>query len=385
MELILFFLIGLILGALSGLVPGLHPNLISAIAVLQNMEYEKKAALIVSMYSAHIVFSYIPSIFFGVPDEQSAVSVLPGQRMVREGKGIVALKTTVVSVLIASIAALILIPAALRFYPLAYGFVGPHIAPILIIASAIFVFRTKNPLYALLIFLGAGFFGAYALKLDVHDAFLPLFSGFFAMGTILNYRKSRIPAQKEGNVEAGVWKYALFGALLGGLANLIPAISSPAQVAALASLFVAFESGNYLATVAAIGAGQFVFAFASSAAIDKARHGVIVNLGQVLDIGANMQALLLYFMFGIGIAAIAVFLLRKRISTLAGLDFSNFNKLLAAYLALVVFLIDGPMGLAVFAGASLIGYLTIRMGVERTMLMGGLIVPTIMLLLGAST
>lgn len=380
-DLILFFILGLLIGMLSGLIPGLHPNLISAIAVLQDIEYEKKAALIVSVYAGHIVFSYIPSIFFGIPDERTAVSVLPGHRMVRSGEGALALKIMVVSALVATIAGFALIPFALQFYPFAYSLAKNYIAHILLIASVIFVLKTKNPFYSVLIFLASGFFGAYALRLEMQDAFLPLFSGFFAMGAILNYRKEKIPAQKDMPVDFGILKFAILGALLGGLANLIPAISSPAQVAALASVFIAFETGNYLATVAAINVGQFVFALASSASIEKARHGVIVNLGEIIDIGGNMQMLLFYFLLGIAVSGLIVYFLRKKISKIANFDFSKFNKLLAAYLLLVVFLINGISGVAVFAVASLIGYVTIRMGVERTIMMGGIIVPTIILLM----
>lgn len=379
-ELILFFLLGLLIGAISGLVPGLHPNLISAVLVLQDIEYDKKALLIVSMYSGHIIFSAIPAIFFGIPDEQTAVSVLPGQRMVREGKGIAALKTTIVSVLAGAITAAILIPLAFRLYPSVYSLVQPYLAPILILVSAVMVLRTKNPLYSLLIFLASGFFGAYALHIQMQDAFLPLFSGFFAIGAILNYQKSEIPNQSEQRADAGLLKYVVFGALLGGFANIIPAISSPAQVAALASLFMPFETPAYLATVAAISAGQFVFALASSASMEKARHGVIVNLGQVIDIGQNMQLILACFLLGAALSALVVYLMRKRISQLANLDFSQFNKLVAGYLLLVVFLIDGIPGVAVFAVSSLIGYITIRMNVERTLMMAAIIVPTILLL-----
>ncbi len=257
-----------------------------------------------------------------------------------------------------------------------------YIAHILTIASALFVLKTKNPFYSVLVFLGSGIFGAYALGTGMQDAFLPLFSGFFAMGAILHYKKSKIPRQKEMPVGLGVLKYAFLGILLGGLANLIPAISSAAHVAALASLFIAFETENYLATVAAVNVGQFLFALASSASIGKARHGVIVNLGEIVDIGRNMDMLLFYFLAGIAVSGLAVYLLRKKISLLANVDFSHFNRLLAAYLAIVVFLINGPQGLAVFVIASLIGYITIKLNVERTIMMGGIIVPTILLLMG---
>lgn len=380
LDLLLFFILGLFIGALSGCVPGLHPNLISAVAVLQDIEYEKKAILIVSIYAGHLIFSYIPSIFFGIPDERTAVSVLPGQRMVQQGNGMLALKTMVVAALVSSVAAVLLIPFAMEFYPIAYSVVKPYIAHILILASAIFVFKTKNPIYSGMVFLAAGVFGAHALRMEMSDPFLPLFSGFFAMGAILHYRKSEVPKQKNRKIGFGILKFALIGVLFGGLANLIPAISSAAQVAALASLFIAFETEAYLAAIAAINVGQFVFAFASSASIGKARHGVMVNLNEIINIEGNMQMLLFYFLLGIAIAGLAVFLLRKKISMLANVEFSLFNKMLAAYLLLVVFLLDGFAGVMVFAIASLIGYFTIKLDVERTMMMGGIILPTMLLL-----
>lgn len=377
---ILFFFIGIIIGAIAGIVPALHPNFISTLLLFQNIEYDKKAILIVSVYAAHLVFSYIPSIFFGVPHESTAVSVLPGHRMVREGNGMLALKTMVVSTLVGAIASCLLIPVALEFYPFAYLFVKPYILHILLIASVIFIVKTKNPIYSGLIFVASGILGAYTLKTGMPDVFLPLFSGLFAMGAIMNYKKSEIPVQKDVGIGIGILKYTLLGVLLGGLANLIPAISSAAQVAALASLFTSFETPYYLATVAAINVGQFVFALASSVSIEKARHGVIVNLAQIVNIGENMNMLIFYFLAGTALSGLAVFLLRKKISVLANFDYSKFNKVLAVYLLLIIFMIDGLHGVGVFALASLIGYITIKLNVERTIMMGALILPILLLL-----
>ncbi|MEW6528268.1 MAG: tripartite tricarboxylate transporter permease [Candidatus Micrarchaeota archaeon] len=379
-DLVIFFVFGLVLGILSGLVPGLHPNLVSAIIILQNLEYENKAIIIVSMYAGHIVFSYVPAIFFGIPDEQTAISVLPGQKMAREGKGITALKTIVVSVLIASGVSVLFIPLALQVYPILYTLVKPHLILILVAISAFMIIKTKNPFYSLLIFLAAGFFGACAFKIHMIDVFLPLFSGFFAMGAILTYKKSEIAKQKEQNIDFGIIKYALFGAFFGALANLIPATSSPAQVAALISVFIPFETLAYLAAISAISVGQFLFALASSVSIDKARHGVIVNLGQIINIEQNMQIILIYFLFGIALSASLIYILRKKISLLANIDFAQFNKLLALYLLSTIFLINGVGGVVVFAISSLIGYITIKMNVERTIMMSAIIVPTIILI-----
>ncbi|MFA5077460.1 MAG: tripartite tricarboxylate transporter permease, partial [Candidatus Micrarchaeia archaeon] len=321
---------------------------------------------------------------FGIPDERTIVSVLPGNRMAMEGNGIAALKTTVVSTLFASFLAFLLVPLAIEFYPVAYALVQPYLVHILAGASLLLVIRTKNPALAAVVFLAAGLLGFYALRMEMQDGFLPLFSGFFAMGAILNYRKQRMPKQKDGNVGFGILKYSALGVALGGMANLIPAISSPAQIAAFASIFIAFETENYLATVAAVNAGQFVFALASSASIEKARHGLVVNLSQIIGIWENMDMLMFYFFLGLAIAGAALFILRKNVGRLSEVDFSWFNWILALYLLAVVFILDGVLGVLVFALSSAVGYATVRIGVERTVMMAAIIIPTILLLVGIS-
>ena len=381
LESIAFFIFGLVVGMASGLVPGLHPNLISSVLLLQNIDYGNKAVLIISVYAGNLVFSCVPAIFFGVPDGRSMLSVLPGQRMAKEGRGIEAIKIYTVAILGAAAISTLLAPLAITAYPIAYSALRPYIFQILLLASLAMLIKAKTPVKSSLVFIASGALGIYALgEGRMSEPFLPLFSGFFAMGALLNYKKTRMIGQKDHEIGLGVLKFAALGAGLGWVANVFPAIGSPGQVAALASIFIALESRNYLATVAAVNAGQFVFSLAASAGMDKARNGVALALSQVLDVGGNMQMLLLVFLCGSAISALALFILRKKIAVLASFDFSEFNKLLVVYLAALVFALNGVPGLAVFAVSSVIGWITVREGIERTSMMGALIIPTAMLL-----
>ncbi|MBU0586384.1 tripartite tricarboxylate transporter permease [Candidatus Micrarchaeota archaeon] len=382
-ELLLCCAIGLIIGFFSGIFPGLHPNFISSIVIVQNLEPEKKAIIIVFIYAGYVVFSSIPAVFFGIPDSKSILSVLPGQRMAKEGKGIVALKVIVGSVLVASIGAVLLIPFAFWFYPVMYGLVKRHMFEILIIAAALLIFRAKRILISLSIFLASGLLGQYSFNAGLADAFLPLFSGFFAVGAILAYEKTGLPKQKtDGKIDLGTIKYALLGIVLGGMANLLPGISSAGQIAVFASILIAFESANYLAVVSGINIGQFILAFASITSIDKARHGIVAELANIVNINERMQMLIFFFLIGIGVSALVLYQFRNRIASISKLDFLVFGKILLAYLGIVVYLLDGLVGLMVFAFASIIGYLTLKLGAERTMMMGAIIVPTLLLLAG---
>ena len=71
-----------------------------------------------------------------------------------------------------------------------------------------------------------------------------------------------------------------------------------------------------------------------------------------------------------------------RIARLAELDFSRINIVLAIYLVAITLTIDGLVGLAVLMIGSGLGWLTVRLGVERITLMGAIILPTMLLLFG---
>ena len=75
-----------------------------------------------------------------------------------------------------------------------------------------------------------------------------------------------------------------------------------------------------------------------------------------------------------------IYSLRNHIGKLANIDFKRFNIILAIYLLLISTLINGFWGIVVFILASLLGWITVKLGVERTNLMGAVIIPTLLLL-----
>jgi TctA family transporter len=108
LDLILIF-VGTIVGMITGLIPGIHTNTVAAVLVVvngplslglsnllgNNSLLEAQVALIcflVALAMAHIFVSYIPSTFLGAPDESTALSVLPGHRLLLQGRGMVALR-----------------------------------------------------------------------------------------------------------------------------------------------------------------------------------------------------------------------------------------------------------------------------------------------------
>ena len=86
---ILFLFFGCALGTFTGMVPGIHPNtLIPLTTVLYNyLSPENYLHLLIGMVITHYFVNYIPSAFIGVPQDETAVSVLPLHRLTLNGRG----------------------------------------------------------------------------------------------------------------------------------------------------------------------------------------------------------------------------------------------------------------------------------------------------------
>ena len=136
LAVLLFSLLGTVLGATGGLVPGLHINnlayLIGASAgtlVASSLwlfgpfgatEPEGLllvAALIIASLTAHTFTSILPSVFLGAPDPGRALSVLPAHRLLLAGRGFDAVRCS----LIGCVGGLAVCLAALPIFRLAMG------------------------------------------------------------------------------------------------------------------------------------------------------------------------------------------------------------------------------------------------------------------------
>lgn len=123
-----FSLMGAGLGAVSGLIPGIHVNtlaliLVSSYASIVSFSHlftggmdERYlpllvAATIVSAAVVHSFMDFIPSIFLGAPDDSTAISVLPSHRLLLAGEGMRAVHSAAMGSLVgACFTVLIAIP-----------------------------------------------------------------------------------------------------------------------------------------------------------------------------------------------------------------------------------------------------------------------------------
>ncbi|MDP2908814.1 MAG: tripartite tricarboxylate transporter permease, partial [Nanoarchaeota archaeon] len=125
-EILLAILVGCFFGIFTGLIPGVHINLVSLIVVtaapvlLQYTSPVVLAVVIISMAITHTFLDNIPSIFLGAPEDDTVLSVLPGHRLLLQGKGFEAVMLTVFGSLCALGMAVALVPVIIPLVSIGY-------------------------------------------------------------------------------------------------------------------------------------------------------------------------------------------------------------------------------------------------------------------------
>ncbi len=377
------FLSGVILGVIAGFLPGIHPNTLSAILSTTPLGDEFLSFMVIGMFPANLIASFIPAIFFGIPEAGTFITALPGQRMTMEGRGLTALRTVMVSILIGILFTAVLFYPSLFLFPFVYYSLQPYIKYIVLGLSCILIFRSSRKLLSLLVFVTAGILGYFSLNSGVYDPFMPLFSGMFAVGMLLNIKKGSIPKQKkEEPFSRKLIPYIILSVLVGMFADILPGISSPSQMAVFMSLVVPMNSLAYLSSVSSISVSEAMFSLSTNISIDKSRIGTTVWLSEFTDISENIYLLLALFILSAAITAFFLYKIRGKISAVATVNSKTIATILIIYLFFVSAMLDGFTGVVIFLVSSALGWVTVRLGVERTQLMGAVIIPTLLLLFG---
>ena len=125
-----------------------------------------------------------------------------------------------------------------------------------------------------------------------------------------------------------------------------------------------------------------MFSLSTHVSIDKSRIGTTAWLSEFIDIEQNLFMLLALFLFSAAFAALFIYLIRKKISSIATVNSRPIATIFLVYLFIVAALLNGFLGIIIFLVASALGWITIKLGVERITLMGAIIAPTLLLLFG---
>ena len=91
LEVLFYVLAGVLAGTVTGIIPGIHVNLIAAFVLGGSFVFGGDplllGAFLVALGVTHSFVDFLPSIYLGAPDPETALAVLPGHRYFLKGKG----------------------------------------------------------------------------------------------------------------------------------------------------------------------------------------------------------------------------------------------------------------------------------------------------------
>jgi putative membrane protein len=265
---------GYLLGIISGLLPGIHNNNFAlALVAFAPFLAEKGlapfyiAVIILSNAISQTFHDIIPSIFLGAPDGDTALTVLPGHRLLLDGAGAEAVRLSALGSAGSVVAAMIFVVPFSLFFKAVYPYIEAHMAWILILIVFLMLASEKNEkdddskkrnllakykykFFALVLFLITGLLGLFAFSREFlmvpivsfgePSILLPLLSGLFGASQLIIslLTSSKIPDKSVSALKISrkrILRGILTGSAAGSLVAWLPGLSS-AIAALLAGL-----------------------------------------------------------------------------------------------------------------------------------------------------
>jgi putative membrane protein len=388
LEMLIFLSIGIFLGTISGLTPGIHINLVGTILIsiaslsFLNLNPVYLMILIVSMAITHTFVDFIPSIFLGCPDTDTHLSVLPGHEMLKEGKGHEAIALAVYGGLVATILLILLSFPSVLIISKIYPLLIKAMAYILIFTSVLLIFLEKNKFSAFIAFSLCGILGICTLNLNLKEPLLPLLTGLFGSSMIIKSinEKVKIPPQEISFPKIESCR-PIFGSVLASLlCGFLPGLGSGQAAILGTTISKSTDKKEFLFLLGATNVFVMGFSFISLYAISKTRTGAAVAVQEILgELNLSFFILILGIILVSGIIAffISMNLAKYSSDKITKIDYTLISKIVLALLIIIVLLFSGIQGFFVFIVSTLTGMYCNSLPIRKTQMMGCLLLPTI--------
>ncbi|MFO8109686.1 MAG: tripartite tricarboxylate transporter permease [Thermoplasmata archaeon] len=430
---------GVCLGIITGLLPGIHVNTISFLLLssqasimgmvlgiahffspTDNLLLAFVSMIIIGCSISHTFLNFIPSTYLGVPEGDTALSVLPAHRMTLSGRGYEAVKASAVGSLYAVFISLaLIIPAMLvigyLYDPImtVFPYVLLGIVFMLIMSEGKNLQDIKPKLLGFGIFLLAGLFGVILLLSGnlynlfwapirltgvspTSAMFFPLFSGLFGTSNLLISLMDsvQIPEQEVENVSIllprkNTIRGSITGTLAGALVGVLPGVTA---ASATAITNVGLDDGEegqreYIVSLSAVDTACALFTLVALFVIMKARSGAMNAVMQLNEgflkpwgIWYNPPLLFVMLVFSVTLSAVAAYILTIKLGKFFStvhhkIDYTKLSVAIIVMIVVLTMLTTGPLGMAVLIIATCIGMIPPLIGSRRVHLMGCLILP----------
>lgn len=397
-ELLLFTLAGCLLGIFTGLVPGIHVNLVCILLIGVALNPSLVAVMIIAMAITHTFFNFFPSILFGAPDPSTALSVLPGHKMLLESRGVEAIYLTLVGGVGAVFFCMIFSPIFFLIIPVIYQYIqGIIMGLILIVIASVMILTEpsfRKRAMAFVVFLFSGILGYILFEMPMipsNSMLFPVFAGLFGISTmaVSLSRKTKIPEQYMETPQipgrlalSGIFKGLFSGALVGTL----PAIGAAQATVLTQQITRRGDEKEFLVSIGAINTIVALFSLISLYTISRARSGAAIAVQSVMEsFGFNdMLMLVAVVLIAAGVSTIIMLKATKRIVRfMQRFDYTKLTVFIILLLVVLVYVFTGATlvikvaGIFILVLSSAIGLLAPLFGVKRSNLMGVLMIPLI--------
>ncbi|MCH7850484.1 MAG: tripartite tricarboxylate transporter permease [Nanoarchaeota archaeon] len=389
-EIIVAVFLGILAGIFTGLIPGIHINLVfgivlGSLAFLFEISTFAAVAFIVSIAIMHTFIDFIPSIYLGAPNEDTALSTMPGHKFLMKGHGHEALQYTLLGSIIAVVLLFFIVPLFMIVIPFAYSFISDMMAFILIWVSIFLILPEKSKWAVILVFFLSGFLGIASMGLGLDQSLMPLLTGLFGSSTIITSIKSsvQVPKQEIDKISVSFKEIApptFATALVSPICSFFPGIGA-SQAAVIGSRVIKEKSRKqFLILLGSINTLVMAVSFVTLFLVGKSRTGAAAAVFEVVRV--DIKILFLIGIIVIITSAIAV-PVTLYFSKIFALNISKINYSLISYGVLVllcgvVLSFSGILGFLVFVVATFVGLFCSYIGVRKGFLMGALLIPTIL-------
>ena len=409
-ELVIACFIGILIGTTTGMIPGIHVNTAGAILfassnfLLTKVSPEFLCVLMVSMSIAHALIEFVPSMLLGVPQEGTATSILPGHRMVLQGRSKEVIRIVSVGGFGAIIVTILMLPIFSILLPFLHEVSKPFTWAILLVASIYLTYSLtsnfRDFLWSSLLFVISGILGWIIFQSPISSGvtLMCVFSGLFGISTILFSLNdsSTIPHQNpfyELNIDYNKFKSIFAGGITGAILGFLPGFG-PAQGTVIAQAVSGTndcdddDTVNFLLATSGLNISDCLFSLIAIYIIGNPRSGIAVYMSYLIsEMSINH---LLIFIFASLLAVSVSLALSLRLGDsfsrlMGGVDYKKMSLgviiLQIVILYIFIFYYKAPplyMTLALITSTAM-GMLPHYIGVGKSHLMGVLIIPAIVI------
>ncbi|WP_304122436.1 tripartite tricarboxylate transporter permease, partial [Methanobrevibacter gottschalkii] len=344
------------------------------------------------------------SMLLGVPQEGTATSILPGHRMVLEGRSKEVIRIVSVGGFGAILVTIIMLPIFSIALPFLHGILKPYTWIILLVASIYLTYNLtgnfRDFLWSLLLFILSGVLGWITFQTPISSGvtLMCTFSGLFGISTILFSLNdsSTLPAQNPFytlNLDYNKFKSIFAGGITGAILGFLPGFG-PAQGTIIAQAASGTNDNedddtvNFLLATSGLNISDCLFSLIAIYIIGNPRSGIAVYMSYLIS-EMNINHLAIFIFASLLAVSVSLALSLKlgdsfsKIMRMVDYKKLSIGVILLQIVILYVFIFyyEAPvvyMTIALITSTAL-GMLPHYIGVGKSHLMGVLIIPAIVI------